>query len=111
MLRNLRGILVVDDPDRKLQAFWEKDKAGVTRYLGWEANPHLLLLSAECFAQLRPQALASIEHTLPTGPDFGRWTVDLVRSEEHTSERQSLMRISYAVFCLKKKKKKIDNTT
>src|SRR3546814_7773555 len=30
----------------------------------------------------------------------------LVRSEEHTSELQSLMRISYAVFCLKKKKKK-----
>src|SRR3546814_8341105 len=28
------------------------------------------------------------------------------RSEEHTSEHQSLMRISYAVFCLKKKKKK-----
>src|SRR3546814_3625618 len=31
---------------------------------------------------------------------------DLIRSEEHTSELQSLMRISYAVFCLKKKKKK-----
>src|SRR3546814_2609197 len=30
-----------------------------------------------------------------------------VRSEEHTSELQSLMRISYAVFCLKKKKHKI----
>src|SRR3546814_7579919 len=30
----------------------------------------------------------------------------LKRSEEHTSELQSLMRISYAVFCLKKKKKK-----
>src|SRR3546814_3860827 len=29
-----------------------------------------------------------------------------VRSEEHTSELQSLMRISYAVFCLKKKNKK-----
>src|SRR3546814_10565602 len=29
------------------------------------------------------------------------------RSEEHTSELQSLMRISYAVFCLKKKKKKV----
>src|SRR3546814_7731283 len=28
-----------------------------------------------------------------------------IRSEEHTSELQSLMRISYAVFCLKKKKK------
>src|SRR3546814_8489910 len=37
------------------------------------------------------------------------------RSEEHTSELQSLMRISYAVFCLKKKKKKTNlqdtNTT
>src|SRR3546814_1068190 len=32
------------------------------------------------------------------------------RSEEHTSELQSLMRISYAVFCLKKKKKK-DHTS
>src|SRR3546814_6242004 len=30
---------------------------------------------------------------------------DGLRSEEHTSELQSLMRISYAVFCLKKKKK------
>src|SRR3546814_9388424 len=30
-----------------------------------------------------------------------------VRSEEHTSELQSLMRISYAVFCLKKKKQNI----
>src|SRR3546814_6801752 len=30
----------------------------------------------------------------------------IARSEEHTSELQSLMRISYAVFCLKKKKKK-----
>src|SRR3546814_7237865 len=32
------------------------------------------------------------------------------RSEEHTSELQSLMRISYAVFCLKKKKPKRKNT-
>src|SRR3546814_7606683 len=33
------------------------------------------------------------------------------RSEEHTSELQSLMRISYAVFCLKKNKKKKEHTT
>src|SRR3546814_6138313 len=33
-----------------------------------------------------------------------------VRSEEHTSELQSLMRISYAVFCLKKKKKRTNIT-
>src|SRR3546814_8504921 len=34
----------------------------------------------------------------------------LMRSEEHTSELQSLMRISYAVFCLKKKNQHIRNT-
>src|SRR3546814_5199710 len=34
-----------------------------------------------------------------------------LRSEEHTSELQSLMRISYAVFCLKKKKKKTSKRT
>src|SRR3546814_15053884 len=33
------------------------------------------------------------------------------RSEEHTSELQSLMRISYAVFCLKKKKKRTTKQT
>src|SRR3546814_9444676 len=33
-----------------------------------------------------------------------------LRSEEHTSELQSLMRISYAVFCLKKKKQTLTNT-
>src|SRR3546814_1371979 len=33
-------------------------------------------------------------------------TIIFARSEEHTSELQSLMRISYAVFCLKKKNKK-----
>src|SRR3546814_3441117 len=38
-------------------------------------------------------------------PD-ARSDVGRARSEEHTSELQSLMRISYAVFCLKKKKKK-----
>src|SRR3546814_3669443 len=37
--------------------------------------------------------------------------IAIIRSEEHTSELQSLMRISYAVFCLKKKKKKTQQTT
>src|SRR3546814_3176666 len=36
---------------------------------------------------------------------------DLVRSEEHTSELQSLMRISYAVFCLKKKTRKTNKNS
>src|SRR3546814_3023251 len=42
------------------------------------------------------------------GSENSGWDVvlagDVCRSEEHTSELQSLMRISYAVFCLKKKK-------
>src|SRR3546814_4066554 len=49
----------------------------------------------------------------PRAADWGLGIQDLrgrrdlyhIRSEEHTSELQSLMRISYAVFCLKKKKK------
>src|SRR3546814_3086110 len=45
----------------------------------------------------------SIPGLAGTGDDSGT-----DRSEEHTSELQSLMRISYAVFCLKKKKKKTD---
>src|SRR3546814_8961781 len=49
----------------------------------------------------------------PANPDFVDWlAVDRYdgRSEEHTSELQSLMRISYAVFCLKKKNKTDVNT-
>src|SRR3546814_1659884 len=40
----------------------------------------------------------------PLGEGREKRSVARVRSEEHTSELQSLMRISYAVFCLKKKK-------
>src|SRR3546814_3116446 len=43
-------------------------------------------------------------------PQFWRHCRFERRSEEHTSELQSLMRISYAVFCLKKKKKKRQST-
>src|SRR3546814_1282863 len=47
---------------------------------------------------LRRRAIA------PPGPRPRGWCRTSPRSEEHTSELQSLMRISYAVFCLKKKK-------
>src|SRR3546814_5469534 len=46
----------------------------------------------------------SVTLARPARPEIG------VRSEEHTSELQSLMRISYAVFCLKKKKNTIKLT-
>src|SRR3546814_6296751 len=43
--------------------------------------------------------------------DLHRRVAGQVRSEEHTSELQSLMRISYAVFCLKKKNITLFSTT
>src|SRR3546814_8968531 len=46
-----------------------------------------------------PGYTSTATNPLPSNP-----TRYQVRSEEHTSELQSLMRISYAVFCLKKKK-------
>src|SRR3546814_6395043 len=42
---------------------------------------------------------------------FAKAVSESFRSEEHTSELQSLMRISYAVFCLKKKKNKTKSKT
>src|SRR3546814_5733045 len=43
---------------------------------------------------------------VPSAEKRNRAASEAIRSEEHTSELQSLMRISYAVFCLKKKKEK-----
>src|SRR3546814_9003543 len=52
--------------------------------------------------------MASFLHVAPDGMRFNRaelgaWYAAKARSEEHTSELQSLMRRSYAVFCLKNK--------
>src|SRR3546814_8297264 len=52
-----------------------------------------------------PRRLAFVEQVAHHGPgdDDAGAAAERLRSEEHTSELQSLMRISYAVFCLKKK--------
>src|SRR3546814_3032298 len=51
------------------------------------------------------QASPRHDHHRPiTAPPSSLGVCNAARSEEHTSELQSLMRISYAVFCLKKKK-------
>src|SRR3546814_4457643 len=51
------------------------------------------------------QALAHVDAALGQRSLYLIGAADFERSEEHTSELQSLMRISYAVFCLNKKKK------
>src|SRR3546814_1752447 len=59
-------------------------------------------------AATAPAAVAEPQPTddaAPKAVDDEEAAIAHTRSEEHTSELQSLMRISYAVFCLKKKKK------
>src|SRR3546814_4718588 len=56
---------------------------------------------------VRPQFVVRIDPECDAGPGGTGFACRAsYRSEEHTSELQSLMRISYAVFCLKKKKQK-----
>src|SRR3546814_8848492 len=58
-------------------------------------HPHTK--GARCFA-------GGHRHGIPSAQGASSRLARRQRSEEHTSELQSLMRISYAVFCLKKKK-------
>src|SRR3546814_5424711 len=83
------------------------------RSRGGAAHPFLLpaRLSAKTRADLpRPRKRSPgrrLSHQPVEDRDrVGRYRRQGLRSEEHTSELQSLMRISYAVFCLKKKKYK-----
>src|SRR3546814_2533265 len=55
--------------------------------------------------ELRHGAFAPLGRLVAVG-HAGHHDDEVGRSEEHTSELQSLMRLSYAVFCLKKKKNK-----
>src|SRR3546814_6551426 len=55
----------------------------------------------------QPEFAGAVEAVASTGGQITPPVMGLAaRSEEHTSELQSLMRISYAVFCLKKKQRK-----
>src|SRR3546814_5793662 len=66
----------------------------------------LLLMAGSAIAFLTaPSILLTTSAGKPFGPitEYQFVTSKPLRSEEHTSELQSLMRISYAVFCLKKK--------
>src|SRR3546814_3261155 len=72
------GRLHIDGPDERSE--------------GWQNPPHRSHLCHYCGHIWRPADI----------PTNGVATL-LTRSEEHTSELQSLMRISYAVFCLNKK--------
>src|SRR3546814_3318605 len=65
-------------------------------WFGWQALPFILLFAASL-------GLLLVFVSMAAGRVVEAATRVPLRSEEHTSELQSLMRISYAVFCLKKK--------
>src|SRR3546814_4600198 len=73
--------------------------------LGWFKRP---IASLEDFRKMKfrtPPGLPGQVYTEMGVSVTGLPGPEIIRSEEHTSELQSLMRISYAVFCLKKKTK------
>src|SRR3546814_5078278 len=117
--------LALDDFGKRIRDFAKTDLSTATRIQGvvWVAARDIEifadLVTSERFHEInRPTG-----EVIDTGPrrhgtEILRWLGDRLppfsfkpmamerfeRSEEHTSELQSLMRISYAVFCLKKKK-------
>src|SRR3546814_2391477 len=84
------------------------DKRGTLWKIGWLPLGGYVQFAGDRDAVSQPdaewQSLPAAEraHSFPAQPVWKRALIVAARSEEHTSELQSLMRISYAVFCLKK---------
>src|SRR3546814_2328098 len=111
MLRPRRMLL--DEPSFGLAPLVVRELFGILGQINRENRVSMLLVEQNASLALE---LADHAYLLETGrvvmagpaAEIGR---DENRSEEHTSELQSLMRISYAVFCLKKKKTNTHATT
>src|SRR3546814_8082211 len=89
----------------KSQLFTLEQKRREQAALYTEAHPAMQVLDRQIAAVKKE--IAELSKKISTLPDLEQQLLtlmqDVKRSEEHTSELQSLMRISYAVFCLKKK--------
>src|SRR3546814_5010633 len=86
-----RSITSVSEPGSRI-ALPPEARAAVARYRAGEGNAASLAANLE-----------AIRKKVDADPRLARGSAGDRKSEEHTSELQSLMRISYAVFCLKKK--------
>src|SRR3546814_7449609 len=91
---------------------WLAERADcVVRFQGGHNAGHTLVVGENTYklALLPSGVVRGTLSVIGNGVVFDPWhfrdEVTKIRSEEHTSELQSLMRISYAVFCLKKKTK------
>src|SRR3546814_4428224 len=92
------GLGYTDFSDRKHRGYFESIYVRTPGGVLFEASVTLGFTHDES-----PEALGS---EVKVAPQLEGVKDELLRSEEHTSELQSLMRISYAVFCLKKTKDK-----
>src|SRR3546814_3024661 len=100
---NSAAIVMVDSAEKtvKLVAMDPTSAASTSTLSASGTDPD----AAIC--QTRPKfgsQVARMKTASPTADARMTYRASVKRSEEHTSELQSLMRISYAVFCLKKKK-------
>src|SRR3546814_4156266 len=101
MYVKMRDFLVAVEPDVGEHAITRRDEPLIARDLADRADQRGNFFVAAAFRKIVPADIGA----LGNDEDMDRrLRVDVVeRSEEHTSELQSLMRISYAVFCLTKK--------
>src|SRR3546814_4433490 len=108
------GSLTIDtghagDKMGALPAISHYDNTGTTvAYVTVGEDKHGIWVAGTLRADATPEQVRALR-AAPMSGDWrkvgaGMELVAVLRSEEHTSELQSLMRISYAVFCLKKKK-------
>src|SRR3546814_4768742 len=94
----------------------EEKAAALAKATNWILSRHEDVVAegarAKVYKRLSDTERARTSYSMYMSLRGGFWSNEVAftesyqRSEEHTSELQSLMRISYAVFCLKKKKKK-----
>src|SRR3546814_2682494 len=95
--------------EARLGRLWERGADGLQRYNRLRKVEPMQRALEELGVRTWIAGLRRGQSRSRAGIDFlqlrdGRWKLHpLARSEEHTSELQSLMRISYAVFCLKKR--------
>src|SRR3546814_9527894 len=96
-----------DLPGRDLEVEYMPAKAGIAQVAAGQAAG-ITIPSPGSTGMVMRSAMGAAG-----GRNFALSAIDMqtMRSEEHTSELQSLMRISYAVFCLKKKTYKTNTTT
>src|SRR3546814_6427914 len=103
LFERLGGVLRLGDPVTRIDTAGNR-ATDVTTRSGWHGAADMVACNGDLMHSYRDLLGGHPRGAkVAKGLARKRWSPSL-RSEEHTSELQSLMRTSYAVFCLKKKK-------